>query len=977
MKKIDLKTINASYDYTQYEITQEKLEYLIKIGKEFGTEISNQIYQLANVKKETDLEEYKKVINNNIKNKTTNETIQILKSTREIFKKRFGFEIRKKGESSNIEDQVIKRTGHHTREEVEKVFNGFNPTPIAKEIRKAYLEHDQIKLDKFKIFISELTDLQKKELNQEYQSLPANEIASILHLALNNQENFIFLELIIFIFKNRTKKEADQIIFEFDKTYNLSRLEDKEDLLITQIENKVPKQFQKLINEYVKGFDEKYLAKKIKGFLKYSNLLSQKMARDYLINPDFGSNLRESTEHYTDREKELRAFNHLEETFELLSKTKFNKLIKELKESYQISLNKDLYSPSYRTNNLRIISNNLFKSLFGMKSFIENINIQNEARLKNIQLNESYIPLEVISLIKEIIYPLLSLKSKELKELKNVFSITTGFKLDFLIYKRLNDLSYNKIPNLIQNLIPFILNGTLNCDFNKNINEALNQNCIKDIFDELSKETIYVEQSENTKEFSRIINNPDKEEKENDTITFLNNQSIEELYKLEEEFFKKNLAPLLGTFQQVLPQKLYLLFKYKMQGINTEQIADEIIKDHKYILKLFKYPPTIVALIKNNYEIKTNKDFNELIQNFKTDSPNYIIAFSVIHSIIVVKLKKLLDTGNVSLNNNRTILKIFSEFKDEIFKLEFTYNRFFSKYHYLYDDGFGTLLEKIKIAATLGQISRENISKLYLLFEKVDQEVINKINNVLLDGSIQTEDLFTLFRENNKKLYIIKKAFIAQDPKLSLRDKIYYSPIARYYNDKAILLLDNYDPEMIADKIYELVQNYKEEELGFKILQLITNKKLIPKTVNWKQETYHQIRLDYLQKYNKSLFKDLKDKNVPLKGYLNKIITIFYKSNIKILLNFVKELKLQKDKDVYIINFLKNKSLDKIETITSLYNEYLSDKNTFLNFLLKNIKDEDLQSRIIKLINKSKNWYYEDLTYIKEAQSITESSSVN
>lgn len=183
--------------------------------------LADSIYDLSNKKWEENSNAYLKSVDQKIDQLSCNESRYLLRSCQTIFKDKYGKKIRERGESVELIDQIVKRTGEETRAQFIKVFSSIDVTEVAWKLRDFLYSDNLDPKQKLQNMLLDLTDFQVRELRLEYNTTPAIILAREIHRALHldPEEDIIPEEPPGFLFTGRSvfgDVEEDEEDFDED-----------------------------------------------------------------------------------------------------------------------------------------------------------------------------------------------------------------------------------------------------------------------------------------------------------------------------------------------------------------------------------------------------------------------------------------------------------------------------------------------------------------------------------------------------------------------------------------------------------------------------------------------------------------------------------------------------------------------------------------------------------------------------------------
>jgi hypothetical protein len=283
-------------------------------------------------------------------------------------------------------------------------------------------------------------------------------------------------------------------------------------------------------------------------------------------------------------------------------------------------------------------------------------------------------------------------------------------------------------------------------------------------------------------------------------------------------------------------------------------------------------------------------------------------------------------------------------------------------------------MQRLRILATQEIIPRPYFAKSVLLIEGLEENTAEQLYMLLDPASISEQeirDVHSILRRDLEKMVTVKKTFNSLDKDNTLRDTIHNLAIPLQHKNKTLLLLDGYDPDLIAQECYELIKTKSEEDLGIELCFILnekSNSRNIPVHSNWTQEMRHQIRVAYEEISGNKLITDLFKRNVPLKGQgIHAVAYMLYGDAAKVAVDLAALIKLllenQNSPDLSALKICK-KLEDLVpamrERTIDMYEAYFSrTRPQYPEFTLKTFKPylpSEYYNRLEKLLKETFDW---------------------
>lgn len=886
-------------------LPQEELIRIDNERRERGEALADQIFDYANKQRLTDPIPYINAIQDAIRGKNSEENQAILRTAVSYFQEHYRTWCRERGKSVKLIDNITHRTGKDTEESFAKLLLGFDVKTLSKTIWDL---NTQKKFDELRIARRELYDLtnnQVRELREEYNTIPAQELAKLIHEALNTTnltgEAKPDVDALIYIFEGRSSHEVKQIEFQFNEIYHFVRSGEGEPPLQTQLKQKV-KDNPKL-EQLIKGFSSTELASKVHHLLVHCAEASEVIEPNLELHPDFAGNFRRSYAKSPVIERELRAREEIDKLISFLSPTQFKNLNRQLEIKYKEHLTSNLYScnhpfnPRHTAIKLFRAFNNVtprrlcrkeqdyltysqlleIKSRFSTSTSNEITVIINRWAAEQ-KASESY------EIAKRALSPLRYLDPNQVFFVKEWFYICTGLKLDEFIENRLQELCRNEVPPYVERLVKERLTGTARLSLKADLFDIFSSaKERKENYLNLQPRKLQLaEAKEDALKIQKILGMNQESKRSKELIAFLKTRDAVQLEELERAFH--DLSPeksLIESIQQrVTAMNAQTLALLLLSNFNPEHEAELINNNLEHLLNLIPESPKAINFTLQTYKKKYKKDLlNEIKVHYKKHKSKEvtILLESVFFTPNVTKLYKSLRANTPILEEDiNYLIKQLSRAPHQVLAFEAAYNRNFAMFSYCQSKNYGSLLQTLRVLATSGALEREYFAQAILLLENVDPSIAMTLKNHLNEenlGETTINKLHELLREFKNHLIILQKAFNALDEKVTLRETIYELKIPLNVKNKTLLLLDGYDPDAVAEEVAEVLSDrLSPEEIGESLLKLLAEptkdapNRRIPKFQNWVGEMYHQIRVSYEALTGKKLIAELISKKVPMKG---------------------------------------------------------------------------------------------------------------
>ena len=878
--------------------------------------LADRLYHLTNIERETDLSIYLETINSIVLDTESEENQVILQITRDYFIEAYGNDIRRLGHSPLLEDQIVHRTGRDSREIVEKTLMGFDVRHLAASVRERAIRFSEDAPKVAARVMYDLTHRQVSELRSFYATLPAKEIAALLHKSLKRRDlrgkPYPDADTITYILLFRSAKEIAQIECQYNETYHFDRSSGHELCFREQIQDVFSEQLAAELLALLDGFQANHFADLIYDRIQHYISIAESLENTSDLHNDFAGLFRRKHPDTPIWKKELMARCPIEQIIAHLSTEQFREVCDSLEQRYDLSITEELY-PSIRQFNARSTALNLYKSCLNVEprskfrraeqylSDRELLDVKDEYRLsKNHELSdiiqaraEEKKASEALARSVMALAPISYLTPQQLQQTRIAFQSVIGTPMDTFVCETVSHISHGEIPRYVNDFVELILSGTgrqgLHADIfhlfankAKRSQDKQRQEKKNSLFAKLPTLTAAVERAQ-------------ADESATDLIRLLESQSTSDLHLLEELFIEASEAkiPFLKALETILNSDSMSHIKMLFEGIHCSKLVKEIHDSPLITTKLLRMDPEYVALICNQFKATFDIDLYDYIRSrfSARDDATQNQRAKILLFCLAPEVKKIRSAILRCSDNSfqdRDLLPILLHYKDDAQTLEACYNLYYYDFTFIYEKDPSSLLRSLRVLASKGTISREVISKAILILEHVPSHITGELHDLLKDRALTSQTLqnvHDLLRMHFKDVATIKRSYNALDPDFTIRETLYQLQLTLDDINKTILIVDGYDPDTAARRIHDLIQQLDGEELGKTLSKLLAQKTtaakqgFIPSDANWTSEMYHQIRCCYEHIFGNSLLLDLVSKKVPLKGSgINAIAYMLYGS---------------------------------------------------------------------------------------------------
>ncbi len=819
---------------------QKHQEERIKVAKT----LADNIYNLSNLERVIDPQAYQSIFKRNLAGRTSEDNQFILKYAQKYFREHFGEAIKRNGESPEIIEQIVKRTGKDTRIQFEAVIAGFNAQQLAQKIYR--IDLTQIKsLTLIQTELERLDPEQLRELQAEIKIIYLREIAELTNKFLDPQKpDFRCLQLLL---QNKTNQEIEKVIKIIEESYLLKEGQDTPGFTNWLEKNFAGYDLQ-TIKRALSGLNLNYLAEEINWIFTNSELLwvdfaglqTQKLGK-LILHVDHN----QSKTSQLNREIRLRPF--IQAITYFLHQTQFESLNALILSSYGYQLTTEFYLPLEEPTPLNNYLK-LEKALTGLASKDSNkmevCSSDYRNSLHNLTKQDSSFdnspPFNIILARLLFIY---TISEEQLVLFKDSCLSNSKNNLFDILQKNLTQKNHRyDYSNLIEVLSSGLAQQITDFEINDHFDRLVSRNS-------LTENLKYLADVE--RKLLNLIENFDitPEEKAVLLINELQKLNRQELIDIDRLFYFKNDSSLLLKIKPLISPAAFLKVQIILCGFNPKLEAKSVIENFNW-KKLLQLTPLQVALLDS--ELKkahsiTLLDFLE--KQTVSEVPEDILlapAFFPLASQLKQKILEPQAWGNLE---TEYVLNNFRNTPTRLKALEVAYNLLFSNQELSQESSLGSWRNSFIVQVQQKNIDKIEYTNLLSLAEGIPITLIPEISKITTASDRGIEDLHQLdliLRTYRPNLKIIKMLYLIFDGELSLRERIYKFKVLPRDENLSLLLLDGYDPEKLAQEFITLFKS--PNKLSVQSIYDLLNPKystVIPIKDNWKEEMYHQLRIRY------------------------------------------------------------------------------------------------------------------------------------
>ena len=968
-----------------------------------GQRLAKKIFQLTNVDRTKDPQAYIAAVSVALGDHKSSECVLILQAAAKYFTDTYSEEIRGRGESPLLLDQIVHRIGKENRHLLNNLLEGFDPQVLARSLWQACLNKQIENWKAIKKRSQGLTVEQFAELQTEYALIPGYLLAEELHDLLNVKnfkgEPALDLAELCYLLGDKVKSEIQQIERCFRRLY-CDREEKPEAPLAEQLLEKIPNEKETIV-ELLAGFDAEALAKRIQTALNNCEEPSQEGSPFGPVHPDFSGRLRRNYGRVAVWMKELKALTTIDNLFYPFSSVHFQAVNSLLETKYGLHLTPQLYQCNrpFHPRRVALALQNQLESIPPIEPLqdaenyltaeeIEELTNQfpeqdafSRAELKKAMESralERRIP-QCLACIRMLLLPLHGLTGFQLQEVSAHFLCLIGSDLNSSVQKRMLSLCRAEVPKPVSEYVRRRLGGRARNRFNPDLQEALT-NPPQTALHALSSED--TEQLRQTVIYGQKL--IERVSKDPEAVTwvesFFADRSFEQLTLLEAFFTEVIHTPLRAMLKKHLPEEFCASIELRFEDLVPAATAQKIHTSPETIFTLFDFEPALIIQIAECYKNEVGLTLGEAAAKAFGDMSQIkkrALAFLLTATDRVLQLEELLlSSSALDDDQQEALLRELGGDTLDVYTLEASYNFHLARVS-PFHTASGGLLERLRLLATQEFISRPTFVRAVSLLEGLNPELVITLESLFAEAKPDAEALQRLrqiFRAKREDLYLINRLFAALRKGLTIREAVNTCDANILDRNRLLLLLDGFDPDAVATELYDAVSKLTGQALGEAVADLLEDPRSaganprIPEDTNWTGEMYHQIRMLYEAKYGTKLIHDLKEKEVPTKG--PGILGITQKLYGDAVRNVFKLHELlessglsqarQSARQAELLDGLLKPNAQVLEKIVDLYDSYFglaSDSNLLQGRVAAVFKDSPELPRLLDAFKTAEEWH--------------------
>jgi hypothetical protein len=844
-----------------------------RLQQQAAEALANQIYNLAQVERESDVDVYLSAFNVVLANRNCYEAMDILSRANHYFTERYYNEIRERGERPEIVSQIVKRVGHAVSDRIGRIASGVDVRQMAAELWNTFHGPLPHRMALVEDRLLDCTERQARALRSEFLAVPFRDIARQLREVMSTpastadtsvtakrpatrnevydakRQQALFsrdrLRAVRYLLFGRSEEEVGVIkqyfieLDESDQSEDDSRLEAELSRLLS------PTEFEK-IKPLLTGWSPEREAEEIHSLLYPAG--NSPEIEDTLSDPrdavdrDFGEGIGPFLRRFKKRRMWLgktdvksrvqNVYEVLAERIAALSIERFLQTNEELVARYGYELDLTWF-PSGSLFDPRALAAVLYERICVAYNFFE------------------------------LVKPLEFLGPQECIAVQKAYASLCGIELKDAIDNRLNQLR-DKTPQAEREMLyARYVDGRGRWPLSVDLLARYRGEEAE--INEWSPE--FVPTGEDEQRAIRLAQEVDNDVPKGaiDAVvgTMLAPLSQQELRRLERTFLEMTdpPIPLSRALSEVLSAEAFNRYHVAIFGLDLDECADRIASDPLTLEELRNLPVSVIKIIRNHFQLKYNQKLDLFVMGQYSLEQDEDIAVSLL-SIVYTPEAYLFRPA-------------IQEFRKEIPAHLDGLRRFWSRdflgrmgMERAIDIHFPRFRVLVKQAAARHALLPATLAEIILGFEEISSDITARILECI--DVVDIERLLSILRTTIHNQRTVEEVYDLLYPDAQLRDSIKAMPVDLDLINETLLHLDGFSAQAVAEEIHELGSFLTGAGFGEELLRVLTpsnedhRNPRIPNDVNWQDEMMYQIALAYERLYGVDLFDDCQRRGVPL-----------------------------------------------------------------------------------------------------------------
>jgi hypothetical protein len=822
--------------------------------------LAHQIYTLAQVERETDIEVYLSAFNVAVARKTCQEARDILVRANEFFGQHYYAAIRERGERPEIYNQILKRVGHAHAERLSKIVCGLDIEATTQKLWALYHGAIPDKQERILDILLDCTETQVRAIREEFVQMPFKDLARQLHSVLNpkaveaplgsrrtigkselveHKRSGAFrardqLRTLRYLLLGRGRDElsivkrfyielGDQSLPDADlsleaaikRTFPPAEVDRLASLLVGWSPHQEAEEFNKLLfSKTVHGkVDDPLSDPRDAVDREYTQGLGPFLQRFKKYRLRQAS---DSISHYVFASYEL-----LRERVAALSPTRFVETNAALRQYYGYDLDPTLF-PSL--------------GLF-------------DARMCAITMHER---LSASFDLYEAVQPMEFLGPHQCLAVQKAFQCVFGEDLREAVARRLKTIGTVISKSEFNDVISRVVDGhgrwPLDIDILARYRGGEPEPSVWDHDFVCSDE----DQSRAMHLGELVDRDAEQGDLELTLREFLVGLTVDELHRVERSFYDLTdpHLPLVSALREVMSSASFEACSSLFVGIETTYVVQRLYDDPLSIILLRDLPAWIIKMVRTRYQGTFFEDLAEHILKSVEQSADVdaaLEALGVLQKPDIFEVRVAL--GSIKRDSSPEVEVIRGACAGHRLKV--------MGFERGYDVVFPRLRVHLKMAAAKMAITVATFSEVVLLLEGVDPEITHRIQECF--DAVDVEQLQEILRANKVPQRMIEECYDLLFPERTLRHALKEMPVDLDHINETMLHLEGFCSKAVAEEIGGLLQELSGEELAVAVLAVLSPQTAqgpnnrIPQDINWMDEMNYQIGLSYRRLYGEPI----------------------------------------------------------------------------------------------------------------------------
>jgi hypothetical protein len=838
--------------------------------QEISETLADQIYDLAQKVRETDLDVYLSAFNVVLADRTCPDSKEILDRANEYFTERYYAAIRERGERPEIFHQIVKRVGHESADRIAKIVRGLDVPATAKALWDLYHGAHADKVARMTDILLDCTERQVRALREEFLLIPYKDVARQLHEILQSPvaepqgetrrtigKSELYEQKKQAAFKSREKSRALRylllgrsraemaLIKKFYLELGEPDAAESEVSLEAHIKRNLLQSDVDRIGELISGWSARAEAEEIHNLLYPPSIAGE--LDDWLSDPRDAAD-RDHTQGigpFLRRFKKRRMLNGraevthrimnvyemLAERIAALSPERFLKTNEALIEHFGYDLDPTLF-PSLAVFDARRM-----------------------AMLVSERINHSF---DLFEMFK----PMEFLAPRQCLATQRAYECLYGVALRQAMEDRLSSVRARIPAKEFEELFERYIHGQgrwpLNIDLLARYRGEEPEPGVWDYDFRASPED-----EERAISLAELIDqDTDKGELDHALREALWRESYDELNRIERAFYDLTdpHLPLRAALSECLSEEAMTAVEALLAGLDVNDVVHRVHDDPVLLKTYGDLPPSFIKLIRASFERTFFVPLSEYVVGYFEDP-----AFedSLIDALAVVMMPEAYQFRTL-LHGLRKDSPVESEYLKELWMGPIGRVLAFER---AYDLAFPRLRVHLKYAAARLAISVHVFADIILSLEGIDPDITTRIQECF--DSVDITGLQGILSRHRRQQVILEECFDLINPEAQLRRSIKAMKVDLDLINETLLHLECFFARDVAAEIHELSQTLNGEELGRACSELLAAPSSsrpnhrIPVDINWMDEMVYQIAIAYQRERGVEFIAALRAQGVP------------------------------------------------------------------------------------------------------------------